>query len=429
MSLCALSLSLLVACPAKNIPVPAPSPTPAPPGDPYACGQAEGVEPQARAGKFITAARAVPGEYVVVLKAPAPGEKSLKPALAAESLTARFGGRVFFTYEHALRGFASRMTEEQARAMAAAPEVEYVEQNGLVSISESQPEATWGIDRLDQHDLPLNQTYLYNASGRGVHAYIIDTGIRVSHNEFGGRAEHSFDSIEDGEKGNDCNGHGTHVAATVGGNLYGVAKGVRLHAVRVLNCKGSGSIAGVIAGVDWVANNRQLPAVANMSLGGGKSDALDDSVRRAVAAGITFVVAAGNENADACTRSPARTSEAITVGATSNDDARASFSNWGRCVDVFAPGHEILSAWPTDDASTRVLSGTSMAAPHVAGVAALFLERNASATPAAVSSALVDNSTDGKVAKRGKCSPNRLMFSGFLDPTRRPSVQTAQDGK
>jgi subtilisin family serine protease len=320
------------------------------------------------------------------------------------------------------------MTEEQARAMAAAPEVEYVEQNGLVSISESQPEATWGIDRLDQHDLPLNQTYLYNASGRGVHAYIIDTGIRVSHNEFGGRAEHSFDSIEDGEKGNDCNGHGTHVAATVGGNLYGVAKGVRLHAVRVLNCKGSGSIAGVIAGVDWVANNRQLPAVANMSLGGGKSDALDDSVRRAVAAGITFVVAAGNENADACTRSPARTSEAITVGATSNDDARASFSNWGRCVDVFAPGHEILSAWPTDDASTRVLSGTSMAAPHVAGVAALFLERNASATPAAVSSALVDNSTDGKVAKRGKCSPNRLMFSGFIGaPTLKPVVQTASD--
>ncbi len=219
------------------------------------------------------------------------------------------------------------------------------------------------------------------------------------------------------------------MAATVGGNVYGVAKGVQLHAVRVLDCAGSGSYAGVIAGVDWVANNRQLPAVANMSLGGGKSDAVDDAVRRAVASGVTFVVAAGNENADACTRSPARTPEAITVGATSNNDVRASFSNWGSCVDVFAPGNQILSAWPTDDASTRVLSGTSMASPHVAGVAALFLERNASATPAAVTSALVDNSTTGKVGNPGKCSPNRLMFSGFLDPTFRPSVETAQDKK
>jgi subtilisin family serine protease len=417
-----VSLSLLVACPAKNIPDPV-----NPPSEP--CPQANVIESQARQEKFLTAAQAVPGEYIVVLKAPAPGEKSLKSSMVAESLTARFGGNVFFTYEHALRGFASRMTEEQARAMAAAPEVEYVEQNGRMSIGESQPGATWGIDRLDQHDLPLNQTYLYNASGRGVHAYIIDTGIRISHSEFGGRADFSFDSIGDGQKGNDCNGHGTHVAATVGGNLYGVAKNVQLHAVRVLDCGGSGTYAGVIAGVDWVANNRQLPAVANMSLGGGKSDAVDDAVRRAIAAGVTFVVAAGNENADACTRSPARTREAITVGATGNNDARASFSNWGGCVDVFAPGNEILSAWPTNDASTRVLSGTSMASPHVAGVAALFLERNASATPAAVTAALVDNSTGGKVVNRGKCSPNRLMFSGFLDPTFRPATQTAQDGK
>jgi subtilisin family serine protease len=385
--------------------------------------------PQAREGKFLTTAQPVLGEYIVVLKAPAPGEPSLKPGLVAENLVSRFGGKVFLTYEHALRGFAIRMTPEQARALSAAPEVEYVEENGRVSISENQPDPTWGIDRIDQHDLPLNQSYLYNASGKGVHAYIIDTGIRISHQEFGGRAEHSFDSFSDGQKGNDCNGHGTHVAATVGGNLYGVAKGVQLHAVRVLNCDGSGSIAGVIAGVDWVANNRVLPAVANMSLGGGKSDALDDAVRRAIGSGVTFVVAAGNENQDACTRSPARTPEAITVGATGNKDQRASFSNWGRCVDVFAPGSEILSAWPTDDASTRVLNGTSMASPHVAGVAALFLERNGSASPSAVTAALVDNSTPGKVGSAGRCSPNRLMFSGFISPTMKPSVQTAQDGK
>jgi subtilisin family serine protease len=357
----------------------------------------------------------VPGEYVVVLKAPRPGEKALAPSLAAQNLSAQYGGSVFLTYEHALRGFASRMTPEQARAMSNDPQVEYVEENGVVrAIGERQADATWGLDRVDQRDLPLDKTYLYNTSGRGVHAYIIDTGIRTTHAEFGGRAQADFDAFTDGQKGNDCNGHGTHVAATVGGQAYGVAKNVQLHAVRVLNCSGSGSIAGVISGVDWVTNNKQLPAVANMSLGGGKSDALDEALRKAIASGVTFVVAAGNENQDACTRSPARTREAITVGATTEADRRASFSNWGTCVDVFAPGDKITSAWITDDNSTRPLSGTSMASPHVAGLVALFLEPNPTAAPAAVTSALVDNATPGKVADAGKCSPNRLMFSGFI---------------
>ncbi|WNG62907.1 S8 family peptidase [Archangium gephyra] len=422
MAVSAVSVSVLLGCPAATLPKP-----PAPPAD-APCPTAS-VEPMARDGKFIAAAQPVQGEYIVVLKAPRVGEKGIAPAMIAESLSARYGGSAFLTYEHALRGFASRMTPEQARAMAADASVEYVEENGVMrAIGERQPEATWGIDRVDQRNLPLDQTYLYSSSGKGVNAYIIDTGIRVSHAEFGGRAQVVFDAFSDGQKGNDCNGHGTHVAATVGGQVYGVAKNVQLHAVRVLNCSGSGSTAGVIAGVDWVTNNRLLPAVANMSLGGGKSDALDEAVAKAIASGVTFVVAAGNENQDACSRSPARSPNAVTVGATTDADKRANFSNWGACVDVFAPGDKITSAWISDDSATRSISGTSMASPHVAGLAALFLERNPVAVPAAVTSALISNSTPGKVAEAGKCSPNRLMFSGFLgDPTMRNG--TAQDAK
>jgi subtilisin family serine protease len=358
-------------------------------------------------------ATAVPNSYIVVLK-----DGSAGVAATARSLAGQHNGSVKYTYQSALRGFATTMSESQAKQLALDPAVAYVEQDHVVQadVTQNNP-PSWGLDRTDQANLPLSNSYSYATTAENVHAYIIDTGILTTHTTFGGRARIGNDSVGDGRNGVDCNGHGTHVAGTVGGREYGIAKGVQLVAVRVLNCQGSGTTAGVAAGIDWVTANSIKPAVANMSLGGGPSTALDNAVARSIASGVTYAIAAGNGDilgrpANACNFSPARTPTAITVGATQRSDASASFSNFGTCLDIWAPGVGITSSWiGANNTSTNTISGTSMATPHVAGAAARYLANNPRATPQQVRDALVNAATQGKVTNPGTGSPNRLLFA------------------
>lgn len=360
-------------------------------------------------------AEAVPGSYIVVLKDSAVGAKagSLKAAAGVATTSAGlargYGAQVRQTFGTALNGFEAGMSEAAAKRLAADPSVAYVEQNQTVSLLATQTNATWGLDRIDQRARPLSTTYTYSRTASNVTAYIIDTGIRTTHSDFGGRAVSGFDAV-DGGAADDCNGHGTHVAGTVGGATYGVAKQVKLVAVRVLNCSGRGSTAGVISGVDWVTANAVKPAVANMSLGGGASTALDNAVANSITKGVTYALAAGNSSANACSSSPARVASAITVGATTNTDARASYSNYGTCLDIFAPGSSITSDWYTSATATNTISGTSMASPHVAGAAALVLSANPAYTPAQVRTSLVDSATSNVVTNPGSGSPNKLLF-------------------
>jgi serine protease len=376
--------------------------------DPTSTARAPGGAPLLSAG-----ARAVPGQYVVVLA------EGANP----RSVAAVAGVNPRYVYTAALNGFAATLNAGQLNALQHNPHVAYVEEDAVVSLSAVQTGATWGLDRIDQAALPLSTTYTYTPTGAGVRAYILDTGMRLSHVDFTGRASSGFDAV-DGGSADDCNGHGTHVAGTVGGTVHGVAKGVSLVAVRVLDCSGSGTTAGVIAGIDWVTANAVKPAVANMSLGGGASATLDAAVDRSISSGVAYALAAGNGDflgrpLDACTQSPARVAAAVTVGSTTSTDAESSFSNYGTCVDILAPGSGITSAWYQNDTQTSTISGTSMASPHVAGAAALYLETNPAATPAQVASALITNSNPNRIARHSRSvsgnTPNRLLHTAFLN--------------
>ncbi|MDQ4077951.1 MAG: S8 family peptidase [Chloroflexota bacterium] len=348
-------------------------------------------------------------QYIAVFK-----DNTVDAGPLATRLVQAHGGELLRSYEHALKGFAARLVPEGVEALERNSHVAFIEPDRIVSILDTQSPATWGIDRLDQRNLPLSNSYTYDASGAGVNVYVIDTGIHLSHSEFGGRAVSGFDAV-DGGSADDCHGHGTHVAGTIAGGTYGVAKNAKVHAVRVLGCKGLGQLSNILAGLDWVTAHHVKPAVANMSLGGKGSKAIDYAVHNSIHAGITFAVAAGNSDRNACFFSPARVPSAITVGASDSSDARSSFSNWGRCVDIFAPGSEITSAWNTASDAVATYSGTSMATPHVAGVAALYLERNRDASPSEVRNALVNNATSGALSNLRGQSPNLLLYSPFTD--------------
>lgn len=369
---------------------------------------------RAQKSRILKSPNKIVNQYIVVLDDAVVGEKghfSIAPYIASE-MAANYKGKIKHVYQHAINGFAVEMTEAEAEALSLDYRVKFVEEDGVVTADVTQNNAPWGLNRIDQRARGGNTTYNYNFTGSGVRAYIIDTGIRTTHTQFGGRASNVFDAF--GGSGADCNGHGTHVAGTVGGSTYGVAKSALLRGVRVLDCNGSGSNSGVIAGVDWVRVNHIAPAVANMSLGGGASTALDNAVNNLSNAGVTIAVAAGNSNANACNSSPARAANAITVGSITSTDARSSFSNFGTCLDIFAPGSAIISAWVTSNTATATLSGTSMASPHVAGAAALYKQANPGASATTIRNALVNNATLNVVTNPGSGSPNRLLYTLFF---------------
>ncbi|MFC4466916.1 S8 family peptidase [Streptomyces xiangluensis] len=353
----------------------------------------------------LDAKGAVSGSYVVLLD-----EKATKGA--KKDLAQEYGGTLKRTYASAVNGFsASGLSQTEAKRLAADPSVAKVVQNKKFHIDATQANPpSWGLDRIDQTATAGDGAYNYpDSAGEGVTAYVIDTGVRVSHSDFGGRASDGFDAVDNDNTAQDGNGHGTHVAGTIAGEAHGVAKKAKIVGVRVLDDQGSGTTEQVVAGIDWVTANHEGPSVANMSLGGGVDEALDAAVQKAIASGVTFAVAAGNESADASQGSPARVPEAITVASSTEDDQQSDFSNFGSSVDLYAPGSEITSAWNTGDDATNTISGTSMATPHVAGAAAVYLAGHPDADPAAVTQALTDGATADTISNASPGTPNKLL--------------------
>ncbi|MEQ1764131.1 MAG: S8 family serine peptidase [Pyrinomonadaceae bacterium] len=383
-----------------------------------------------KTAKFRRADKGVPNQYIVVLNDSYLDKAVAEPSVRSNSeyLGYVYGGKVKDTFAAAIRGFVSEMSEAQAMKLSRDERVAYVEQDSYTTAEAVQSSAVWGLDRIDQRGVPLDTRYTYATDASNVHAYVIDSGIRVSHTAFGGRATSNYDIINDGNQ--DCLGHGTHVAGTIGSSTWGVAKNARLHSVRVMGCASSGTVSDLIMGVNWVASNHIKPAVANISItASGNSSALNNSVNALVNAGVTVVTSAGNFNADACGYSPASASSAITVGATSTADYKATFSNFGSCVDVWAPGISITSASNGDDTSYRVMNGTSMSSPHVAGVAALYLAVNPNASPATVSQNIVNSATTGAILNLDSVSPNKMVYSWFGGTPPPPQAATVKISK
>lgn len=354
---------------------------------------------------FSKGTTGIDGDYIVVFK-----DDVVDALSKADAKVLKHGATAKFTYDKAIKGFAATMSHAALAALQADPDVAYIEQDQIVTADATQTGATWGIDRIDQRNLPLSGSYTYTATGTGVRAYIIDTGIQTSHPQFGGRASAVYDAL--GGNGQDCNGHGTHVAGTVGSATYGVAKNVYLRAVRVLNCAGSGTSSQVLAGINWVASNHIKPAVANMSLGGGYSAAENSAVNTLASNGVFIAVAAGNSNADACNSSPSSAANATTVAASTSTDAKASYSNFGGCVDLYAPGSSITSTWL--NSGTNTISGTSMASPHVAGVGALYKATYGDASYSTIRSWLTTNATASVITGNVSGTPNKLLYKAGL---------------
>lgn len=347
----------------------------------------------------------IDGDYIVVFK-----DDVDEPLTKADQKVLKHAGKMKYKYDKALKGFAASLSPGAVAELQADPDVAYIEQDQVMTTQATQSGVTWGIDRIDQRARPLSGTYTYTSTGTGVRAYIIDTGIQTSHPQFGGRASAVYDAL--GGSGQDCNGHGTHVAGTVGSATYGVAKNVYLRAVRVLDCNGSGSNSGVIAGMDWVATNKIAPAVANMSLGGGYSAATNTSANNLANSGVFLAVAAGNSNADACNSSPSSAANVTSVASSTSTDAKSSFSNYGSCTHLYAPGSSITSTWL--NGGTNTISGTSMASPHVAGVAALYKAVNGNASYSTIRSWLTTNATANVITGNPSGTPNRLLYKSTL---------------